>query len=339
MGQWEYAEQILHVDLSQQTTLALPTPLGLKRAFIGGAGFVARLLADVGPDTAAVAMAAGPLSDEEAGRLAIGSRPAAGNTMSMTNLGGRMAAALKSAGYDAVVITGQLPNPGYLTVGPQGVQLLPADDLWGMEVPATEAIIRRRYGANHATLVLGPAGENLVPFATVAHEGHYAGGGNSGIGAMLGAMRLKAIVVEDRSGMTARCSDCATCTFGCHKPAASTVDRAGALGLDAFAAGRLELLLAHCSAAGLLPPVADPLAAIAHREGLGSLLDGGESALLGLLGERAEEIVATLPKPRKHHGIGTADLLGTCQRGLRDRPGAVLREALSATLALMKPSI
>ncbi|HYG60687.1 MAG TPA: aldehyde ferredoxin oxidoreductase N-terminal domain-containing protein [Symbiobacteriaceae bacterium] len=324
MAEWQYAERILHVDLTARTFRVAPTALDLKRGYVGGAGFVARLMAEGGE----VVLASGPLSQGVAGRLSLGARPGPGQPVSLSSLGGRMAAALKESGFDAIVLTGRLSEPGCLVLNHGQVALESAGDLWGLEVPAAEAAVARQHGAGYASIVLGPGAENQVPFATMAHEGHHAGGG--GVAATLGAMRLKAIAVQAPREIPSRCEGCTIMCPGTDTPEAAL---AGALGLDAPTAARLAALAEGCAREGLLPPVT--LADIARREGAGGLLAEGESAVLARLGQAAEHLAADLPPCRRRRGPGIADLLGTCQRVWHERPGQVLREALHNTLGLM----
>lgn len=328
MTEWRYGETILHIDLTNQTAQAEPTALALKRSFVGGAGFVARLLAGAGAPR--IAMAAGPLSDGMAGRLALGAAPGPGGRPALSSMGGTMAAALKGAGFDAIVISGQLAEPGCLVIGPDEVRLLPARDLWGRSVPAAQATLRDAYGPAQASMVIGPAGEHQVTFATLAHDGHFAGG--SGVGCALGAARLKAIVLQADQPLPSRCEGCTLACPGKSDPAAA---RAGELGLDAPTAARLAAIADGCAAAGLLPLSGELLKEMAYRTGIGHWLADGEAAALARLGPEAQLIAAALPRPKKRGGPGAADLVGICQRIWRDRPGELLRGALSNTVSLL----
>ncbi|MBP2019313.1 aldehyde:ferredoxin oxidoreductase [Symbiobacterium terraclitae] len=340
MVPWEYAEQILYVDLTQRTARVEPTPLALKQRYIGGAGFVARLLADSSGARAGatprVALATGPLSEEMAGRLALGaawapSRRGEGERRPVfSSMGGRMAAALKGAGYDAVVLDGELDSPGVLVIEPGGVRVLDAGYLTGLEVPDVTRELLLGAGPYWANMVLGPAAEKLVPFATMVHEGHFAGG--SGVACALGTKRLKAVMVRDTQDVPARCTGC---TLACPAKLTPNAGRAGDLGLDAPTADRLAAWAAALVAAGMLPKPVELLTEMAYRRGVGAIFADGEAAALERLGPEAARILPALPPPKKRGGIGVADLLGTCQRVWRERPGEVLRSALVATKGLL----
>ncbi|MFZ5815262.1 MAG: aldehyde ferredoxin oxidoreductase N-terminal domain-containing protein [Bacillota bacterium] len=329
MSEWEYAEQILHVDLSNRVARVEATSIDLKRSFVGGAGFVARLLTG-SRGMARVALATGPLSDGMAGRLSMGAAPGPDGRLALSSMGGRMAAALKGSGFDALVIHGELDRPGVLLVDPDGVQVVDAGALWGMDVPGTERVLRGEVGPGWASMVLGPAAENAVPFSTLAHEGHYAGG--SGVAAVLGAKRIKAVLVHDAVGVPATCTGC---TLACPGKLSCAAQTAGDLGLDAPTAERMAALATAAAEAGILPRMSEPFIEMAHRTGVGSLLALGEEMLLERLGPAVEPLVSALPPRKKRGGPGVADLLGTCQRVWKERPGQVLREALTATQGLL----
>jgi aldehyde:ferredoxin oxidoreductase len=74
------------------------------------------------------------------------------------------------------------------------VSLQPAEDLWGLENSAAQQRLRDRLGADFQVATIGPAGERLVRFATISHDGRHAGRGGSG--AVLGAKNIKAIAVR-----------------------------------------------------------------------------------------------------------------------------------------------
>ena len=74
------------------------------------------------------------------------------------------------------------------------VRLEPATDLAGRSCRETEALLKQRLGSDYSFAVIGPAGERLVRYATISHDGRHAGRGGSG--AVLGAKNIKAIAVR-----------------------------------------------------------------------------------------------------------------------------------------------
>ncbi len=99
----------------------------------------------------------------------------------------------KRTGFDAIVLRGTASEPALLVITDTEVRLEAAGPLWGLTTTVTEQAVRDRLGPRYEAMVIGPAGEHLVRFATVQHSGRHVGRG--GLGAVLGAKRLKAIAV------------------------------------------------------------------------------------------------------------------------------------------------
>jgi aldehyde:ferredoxin oxidoreductase len=114
--------------------------------------------------------------------------------------GGKAAEIISRTGYDAIVIRGASPEPVFLEISDETVIFHPAVDLWGMDTYTTEdkvleKIGKKRTGAaaeRAAALVIGPAGENLVRFALIEND-YWRSAGRTGVGAVMGAKKLKAI--------------------------------------------------------------------------------------------------------------------------------------------------
>jgi len=113
---------------------------------------------------------------------------------SRASMGGDFGHMIKQAGYDGIVITGQAPRPVYLWVSEEEVALRDASDLWGLGIMGTQEALAERLGAKAQIATIGPAGENLSRIASIGtNEGSAAGQG--GLGAVMGAKRLKAVAV------------------------------------------------------------------------------------------------------------------------------------------------
>lgn len=179
-----------------------------------------------GAEERTVALATGPLSDRLARRLALG--VALGGSVAFSSLGGRLAGALKTAGFDAVVLSGEAAGPSVIIIDDEDVRVEDGIRFWGLDVPSVETALSDEYGEGFAPLVVGPAAERGLVHATVSHDGHYAGGG--GIDVTFGAMKLKGILVRDRLGLPGRCTGC---TMNCAVRRAVEMGRANLLGLDA----------------------------------------------------------------------------------------------------------
>src|SRR5207249_3493397 len=112
--------------------------------------------------------------------------------------GGRFPATLKRSGFDAVVITGRAAAPSYLLVTETGAELREVPELWGRATrDAVQALVGAE-GPEADAIAIGPAGEQRVRFAAMAHYWKNREGvsGRGGLGAVLGAKHLKAVVVK-----------------------------------------------------------------------------------------------------------------------------------------------
>jgi aldehyde:ferredoxin oxidoreductase len=100
----------------------------------------------------------------------------------------------KLTGNDAIVVRGAADAPSVLVVDGDGARILPSPRLWGLSAADAEARLREHLGQAWRVAAIGPAGERLVKFATVSHDGRHAGRG--GLGAVLGAKNIKAVAVR-----------------------------------------------------------------------------------------------------------------------------------------------
>ncbi len=112
--------------------------------------------------------------------------------------GGFLGPELKYAGYDQVIIKGKSQRPCYLLITDEKVEVRDAQHLWGMDIWQTTASIRRELGDNAVQVAaIGPAGENLVKYATVACNNSRMFG-RTGMGCLFGSKNLKAIAVRGK---------------------------------------------------------------------------------------------------------------------------------------------
>lgn len=113
-----------------------------------------------------------------------------------SNVGGHFGVWLRSSGYQTVEIRGRASQPVYLDIDHQGARLEDASTLWGLDTHETHDRLTRMIDADAIqTLTIGPAGENLTRFACIVTDYDHAAG-RTGMGAVMGAKQLKAIVVR-----------------------------------------------------------------------------------------------------------------------------------------------
>ncbi|MHA1340608.1 MAG: aldehyde ferredoxin oxidoreductase family protein [Promethearchaeota archaeon] len=117
------------------------------------------------------------------------------------NSGGYFGPAIKRAGYDAIFFTGISENPVYLLIDGENKELVDADTLWGKDVVETEKILKEKHGKNVNVASIGIGGENLVKFAGIVNDaGRIAA--RSGLGAVMGSKKLKAICIKGNKRIT-----------------------------------------------------------------------------------------------------------------------------------------
>ncbi|MCC5576827.1 hypothetical protein IMZ11_14435 [Microtetraspora sp. AC03309] len=106
---------------------------------------------------------------------------------------GPFAAGLRAAGATALAITGRARRLSYLLIEGGEVTCHDAEDLRGLGTAATTDALRARHGAGAHVAAIGPAGENLVRYASVVTDHAYPAA-RYGLGAVFGAKNLKAVV-------------------------------------------------------------------------------------------------------------------------------------------------
>jgi aldehyde:ferredoxin oxidoreductase len=118
-----------------------------------------------------------------------------------SNSGGHFGPELKWAGYDHVIIEGRSENPVYLWIDDENVELRDARRMWGKTVPETYPLIWDEIEDPRIRIAaIGPAGENLVRYASIINDYGNAFG-KTGMGAVMGSKNLKAVAVRGTKGV------------------------------------------------------------------------------------------------------------------------------------------
>ncbi|MEQ8236136.1 MAG: aldehyde ferredoxin oxidoreductase family protein, partial [Syntrophomonadaceae bacterium] len=210
-----YAGQILEVDLSEQQLQVRELPDDMCRDYLGGIGFNARIVYDqvpagtdpLGPDNVLVfgvgTMVGSPFPT--ASRTEVSAKSPMTGLFGTSNSGMFFGIQLKNAGFDVLVIKGQSPTPVYLLIEDGEVKILGAAEIWGKDSWAALDILKRKYTGAEIALI-GPAGENKVRFACIENS-YYDAWARTGLGAVMGAKNLKAIVVKGRQGLSPHRTD------------------------------------------------------------------------------------------------------------------------------------
>jgi aldehyde:ferredoxin oxidoreductase len=195
----------LNVDLSRNRAVAQTYDANLALNFIGGRGFAAKILWDslepgidpLSPENKLI-FAAGPLTGfglPNSGKLVVAAKSPLTGGYGDGNIGTWAAVQMRKAGYDAVIIEGKSETPVVLHIKNDVAEFIDAKDFWGLNSFETEAQLKTLYERTAGIVSIGPAGENLVKFATVVSQEGRAGG-RPGMGAVMGSKNLKAVVFE-----------------------------------------------------------------------------------------------------------------------------------------------
>jgi aldehyde:ferredoxin oxidoreductase len=203
----EFIFRILNIDIGTgESHVSLVDPLMLRET-LGGASLAARLLLpymdeDLDPLSASAPLLflTGPLTGTKGpavGRFVVCGKSPATGIWGESNVGGFFGPEMRKAGYDGIWITGQSSSPVYLWVREGSVEVHDAESYWGRCDPyETQAAVREAHADKLIRVAsIGLAGENQLRFASIICD-HGRAAGRTGMGAIMGAKRLKAIAVR-----------------------------------------------------------------------------------------------------------------------------------------------
>jgi aldehyde:ferredoxin oxidoreductase len=199
-----YFGRALVVDADAGTATTLPLPDEVLRAYLGGAGLGAWLLHALAPPGIDALAPAAPLSFvfsplvgtslTTSAKFAVVAKSPLTGMLTDALASSHFAIAGKLTGNDAIVVRGARSELSVLLVDGDGARFEPAGDLAGLSAAATESRLRERLGRGWRAGAIGPAGERGIRYATISHDGRHAGRG--GLGAVLGAKKIKAVAVR-----------------------------------------------------------------------------------------------------------------------------------------------
>ena len=197
-----YNNKILIIDVSSKSWKWEDLEEDVVRDFIGGSGLGAYLLYQHCPIGAEPLSHSNPLifcaSPLVGSKLTTTSKFAVVSKSPQTGFIGdslsssSIALSIKGVGADAVVITGASREWISLVVDKEGVRFNDASNLLGTTTSATEKSLMGTLGKGYDTACIGPAGENLVRFASISNDGGRQAG-RTGNGAVMGSKKIKAI--------------------------------------------------------------------------------------------------------------------------------------------------
>ncbi len=203
--------QILSINLNDQSYGIEPVADEVLAAGLGGKGLATRLLwqknpAGVDPfsEKNHLIFTTGPFCRSPiwgSSRYGVFTKSPLTNFYSESYAGGKVPEAIDSTGFDAIIFVGQADRPTVVSIDPAGVRFFDARDLWGADTFRTEEEAIRRFAVQKhgyykpGAVVIGPAGENLARLALIEND-KWRSAGRTGVGAVMGSKRLKAVVFQ-----------------------------------------------------------------------------------------------------------------------------------------------
>jgi len=189
--------QYARIDLSSGKIDPFPITREYFEKYLGGKTLAARLLLDLTPagldpldPASAIIINTGPLNGTGApssSRFNMTFKNVLTGGIGSSNSGGYFGVMLKRAGYDGLIITGRAAGPSRIEITDGKISILDAEELWGLDTEKTQEKLPAHYGK----LVIGPAGENLVRYASAVSGERMSG--RCGGGAVLGSKNIKAL--------------------------------------------------------------------------------------------------------------------------------------------------
>ena len=207
-----WAGKILRVNLSTGSITTQPTDP--YKEYIGGMGLANKIMYDEVP------AGTDPFSPENKLIFAVGPLTASGvplagrtticslSTFTKDHLvvdahcGGMIGAKIKLAGWDAVVLEGASDHPVYLNIVDDKVEIKDAGFVWGMGTRETTEMLCRKEGVEACVAAIGPAGENLLPYACIINARNHSAG--AGTGSVMGSKNVKALVVQGNGSVNVK---------------------------------------------------------------------------------------------------------------------------------------
>jgi aldehyde:ferredoxin oxidoreductase len=209
--------KVLEVNLSAAEMKETTLPSEDYRRYLGGSGLAAKIFYERGyhkiapfDEAAPLLVFTGLLTGQKlpaACKASFCGRSPATEIWAEATVGGYWPAALRTCCYDGLIITGRSRRPVYLYLSGADVDIRDASALWGKDVYTTGEIIREEMEEAACVAAIGPAGENGVLFAAIMIDGsNTRAAGRCGLGAIMGAKNLKAVVAR-RAGALPQVAD------------------------------------------------------------------------------------------------------------------------------------
>lgn len=199
-----FFNKILKINLKTKTFKEESIPDSIYETYLGGKGLGTYLLMKenpagidpLSPDNRLI-FCTGPITNTRiygSCRHGVFTKSPLTGIYSESYAGGKVAEPMSRTGYDGFIFEEASPDPIWVEISDQNVFFHNAKDLWGKDTYSTEdEVLKKTNRKGAGALVIGPAGENLVRFAVIEND-YWRSLGRTGVGAVMGSKKLKAIV-------------------------------------------------------------------------------------------------------------------------------------------------
>ncbi len=202
-----YHGKLIVCDLSSRTWEVAEISPAEVRDYLLGSGLAARMLYEgidpnlhpLAPESPLIFMGGlltGTFVPSACKASVAGKSPLTGIWNEAT-VGGFWGAELKGTGFDGLVLKGKAPEPSYLFLHSQGLEIRPASKIWTLDCFETAEALRRETDREARVGAIGLAGIHLSRMASITFDDrHSRAAGRGGMGALMGSKNLKAVAVK-----------------------------------------------------------------------------------------------------------------------------------------------
>jgi len=320
---------LLHVDLTQRTVTR--NALAAEHEMLGGHALSSAIVArevdpkadPLGPDNVLV-YAAGILAGTaipNTGRLSVGAKSPLTGGIKEANSGGAAAQKLARLGLRGIKVTGRADSLSVLEVNADGGRLVPAAELTGLGTRETVQRLRERYGDGVAIVCTGPAGELLFKASAIvvtSPDFRLRTAARGGLGAVMGAKNLKALVIDDAGGSGVTAADPASL-------------KTAAVGLTKGIRSHPAMVALEALGTPFLVNVANGLGCLSTR----NFSAGQFESVEAISGEHMVEVMAGRPNASPKHSCMTGCVV-RCSQVYTDEDGSEITSGFEyETLGLL----
>ena len=202
----KYSHRILRIDVNTGEAKREIFDTAETRKFIGGNGIALKILYDEVPPEVKpldpenkLIFTTGPLTGTRipgTGTYQVSAKGPLTGLLVSSQANGYFGARMRHAGYETIILEGATADWKYIWIHDDKVEVRSAAHLMGMDVWETQKKLVEEVGKAKASVAcIGPAGENLVPFAGILNDfGHIAS--TNGPGCVMGSKKIKAVVIS-----------------------------------------------------------------------------------------------------------------------------------------------